>query len=356
MQSEQLIKAGFRICYLVCSTQVIRKRCFSSTTIMSSRPLVYVTRRVPQSGVDILRKTCDISQWNSDDPVPRDELLRNVEGKDALFCLLTDKIDKELLDRAGSKLRAVATMSVGYDHIDVVECSRRNISVGFTPDVLTSATAELTVSLLLATARRLKEGISAVKNGSWGTWKPLWLCGQGLDGATVGIVGLGRIGTAVAKRLQPFGVDKILYNDAIETKNAREVGAHFVSLDELLKNSDFVLCCCALTDENKGLFNEAAFSKMKKNAIFINTSRGGMVNQDALFKALSTGQIAGAGLDVTTPEPLPTNHPLLTLDNCIILPHIASATYKSRYAMSELTARNISAALQGQEMPCQVKL
>lgn len=316
-----------------------------------NRPKVYVTRRVPEIGLQILSPHCEISQWQSDDPVPRHELLKNVSGKDALFCLLTDKIDKEVLEQAGPSLRVIGTMSVGYEHIDLEECKRRNISVGFTPDVLTNATAELTVALLLATSRRLKEGIQAVADGSWGTWKPLWLCGSGLDGSTVGIVGLGRIGLAVAKRLSPFGVSKFLYYGRTEKETAKDIGAEFVSFDSLLEKSDFVLGCCSLTEDNKELFNKTAFQKMKKTAVFINTSRGGLVNQTDLYAALSTGQIAAAGLDVTSPEPLPTDNPLLTLQNCVILPHIGSATEKARSAMSEVTARNILSCLRGQDMP-----
>lgn len=194
-----------------------------------------------------------------------------------------------------------------------------------------------------------------MKDGKWGTWNPLWLCGFGLDGSTVGILGLGRIGLSVAKCLKPFGVKKIVYSDQCEMDAAKEVSAEFVSFDSLLEQSDFVLGCCALTKENVGMMNKAAFKKMKKNAVFVNTSRGGLVNQDDLYEALVNGEIGAAGLDVTVPEPLPTNHPLLTLDNCVILPHIGSATNKSRSAMSVLCAQNIIEALNGREMPARVK-
>ncbi|KAL4216935.1 hypothetical protein ACF0H5_023394 [Mactra antiquata] len=325
------------------------------STTTANLPKVFVTRRVPEDGINFLRNKCVLTQWDSDDAIPREELKKRVKDIDGLFCLLTEKIDAEILDCAGPSLRAVSTMSVGYDHVDFAECQKRNIPVGFTPDVLTSATAELTVALLLSVSRRIKEGINAVKDGSWGTWKPLWLCGQGLDGATVGIIGLGRIGFAVAKRLMPFGVGKMLYAEYEEKDYASQLPAEYVDLDKLLKESDFVLGCCALTKENTGLMNSAAFKKMKNSAIFINTSRGGLVNQDDLYQALKSGEILGAGLDVTSPEPLPTDHPLLTLDNCVVLPHIASATMKSRNAMSELCARNIIEALNGNIMPAQVK-
>ncbi|XP_053386391.1 glyoxylate reductase/hydroxypyruvate reductase-like [Mercenaria mercenaria] len=338
--------------YFKSSVLIFTTRNMSSATKL---PKVFVTRKVPEDGIKYLRNKAEVTQWNSDDAIPRGELKERVRGVDGLFCLLTDKIDAEILDCAGPSLKAVSTMSVGYDHVDVGECNKRGIPVGFTPNVLTSATAELTVTLLLTVSRRIKEGIEAVKDGSWGTWKPLWLCGQGLDGATVGVIGLGRIGFAVAQRLKPFGVAKILYADAEEKEYANQLPAEYANLDQLLEESDFVLGCCALTEENVGLMNSSAFKKMKKTAIFINTSRGGLANQDDLYQALKSGEILGAGLDVTTPEPLPTDHPLLSLDNCVILPHIASATLKSRNAMSELCARNIIEALNGNSMPAEVK-
>ncbi|KAK7097407.1 hypothetical protein V1264_004393 [Littorina saxatilis] len=323
---------------------------------MSTKPKVFITRRVPESGPTLLKTQCEVAQWNKDDPIPRNELLSSVKGVDALFCLLTEKIDGELLDAAGTSLKVVGTMSVGYDHVDLQACAERGVKVGFTPNVLTNAVAELTVALLLATSRRLKEAIRAVENGLWGTWKPMWLCGPGLEGSTVGIVGFGRIGMAVARCLKPFAVNCMLYTDFAERPaEAKEIGAEFRSLDEVLAASDFVLACVALTPDTKEMFNKDLFKKMKKTSVFINTSRGGVVQQDDLYQALVSGEIGAAGLDVTTPEPLPTDSPLLTLDNCVALPHIASATHNSRGAMSELTARNILSALNSQPMPSEIK-
>lgn len=320
-----------------------------------TRPRVFITRNVPESGPALLKAHCDVTQWESDDPIPRGQLLKSVQGVNALFCLLTDKIDRELLDAAGPGLRVVGTMSVGYDHIDLNACSERDIKVGFTPNVLTNAVAELTLALLLATSRRLKEGMRAVEDGSWGTWKPMWLCGPGLEGSTVGIVGMGRIGQAVARCLIPFAVKRIVYNaNIMECRVAKEIGAEFQSLDDLLAHSDFIIVCVALTPQTKEMFNRDLFQKMKKTAVFINSSRGGVVQQDDLYQALVNRDIAAAGLDVTTPEPLPTDSPLLKLDNCVVLPHIGSATHMSRSAMSELTAKNILAALKGQPMPDEI--
>uniref|UniRef100_A0A8C3FPH6 Glyoxylate reductase/hydroxypyruvate reductase n=1 Tax=Chrysemys picta bellii TaxID=8478 RepID=A0A8C3FPH6_CHRPI len=222
--------------------------------------------------------SCNIEQWDSDEPVPRSELLEKVAGIRGLYCLLTEKIDAEVLDAAGPSLQVVSTMSVGYDHVSLEELK---------------------------------------KSGGWGTWKPLWMCGYGLTDSTVGILGLGRIGAAVMARLKPFGVKRFLYADTGPRPDmATKIPAEFVPLEELARHSDFVVVCCALTPETQGICASSLFSLMKDTAIFINTSRGGVVNQEDLYQALVNGQIAAAGLDVTEPEPLPIDHPLLKLKNC----------------------------------------
>ncbi|KAG1956674.1 glyoxylate reductase/hydroxypyruvate reductase b [Pimephales promelas] len=326
---------------------------------MSMLPKVYVTRKVPPAGLEILRKSGQVQfeMWDSDDPVPRVELLKKVKGCDGILCVLTEKIDAHLLDAAGPNLKVLSTMSVGFDHLSLDELKKRGIRVGYTPEVLTDAVAELTVALLLTTSRRLIEATHEAKTGGWGTWRTLWLCGHELANSTVGILGLGRIGVAIAERLKPFKVKKFIYSDVEPRPElANIIEAEYVSLDELAKESDFLAICCALTPETHGICNWNLFSKMKKNAIFINTSRGGVVNQEDLYEALSTGRIAGAGLDVTTPEPLPTHHPLFTLKNCVILPHIASASYTTRNSMSALAANNLLAGLRGERMPKELKL
>ena len=193
-----------------------------------------------------------------------------------------------------------------------------------------------------------------MENGEWGTWKPMWLCGQGLDGATVGVVGLGRIGYTVAQCLNPFGVARFLYTGYRRPDAEEELKAEFADLDKLYSESDFVIACCALTPETAGMFNADAFKKMKKTAVFVNSSRGGVVNQDDLFVALESGEIGAAGLDVTIPEPLPTDSPLLGLNNCVVLPHIGSATHDTREAMAVLAAQNLIAGLKGDKMPSQI--
>ncbi|CAK6972247.1 glyoxylate reductase/hydroxypyruvate reductase b [Scomber scombrus] len=327
---------------------------------MSTLQRVYVTRQIPPEGLKILHESGQVQYelWDSDDvPVPRKELLQKVKGVDALVCVLTEKIDAELLDAAGPNLKVLSTMSVGFDHLNLEELKKRGIRVGYTPDVLTDSVAELTVALLLTTSRRLIEATHEAKTGGWGTWRTLWLCGHELANSTVGILGLGRIGVAIAERLAPFKVKKFIYTDMAPRPDlASIINAEFVSMDELAKQSDFLAVCCALTPETKEICNKDLFSKMKNTSIFINTSRGGVVNQEDLYEALSTGQIAGAGLDVTVPEPLPTSHPLFTLKNCVILPHIASASYSTRNAMSALAANNLLLGLQGKPMIKELKL
>ncbi|XP_078062188.1 glyoxylate reductase/hydroxypyruvate reductase-like isoform X1 [Mustelus asterias] len=320
---------------------------------------VFVTRRIPKEGLKVLSESgiCNIQQWDSDEPVPKEELLKGIAGAHGLFCMLTDKIDDEVLQAAGTNLKVISTLSVGFDHLSLEGIKKRGIRVGYTPDVLTDATAELTVALLLATSRRLIEATAEVRNGGWTSWKPLWMCGYGLAGSTVGIVGLGRIGLAIANRLKPFGVKKLFYTGRQPRPDAAaQIQGEYVSLNTLAEESDFVIISCSFSPQTKGMCNSDLFSKMKKTAIFINTSRGAVVNQDDLYHALSTGQIAAAGLDVTVPEPLPTDHPLLSLKNCVILPHIGSATYATRNTMSVLTANNLLAGLKGELMPSELKL
>ncbi|XP_054719889.1 glyoxylate reductase/hydroxypyruvate reductase-like [Uloborus diversus] len=317
------------------------------------RPKVFVTRPdVPQEGIELLKKKCDVEIYNEEKPITRDALLKGVKGKDGIFCLLTDPIDKEVLDVAGPQLKVIATMSVGFDHIDIEECKKRQIAVSNTPHVSTDSVAEFTVLLMLAVGRRLFDSAAAIRQGEWiHSWSPLWLCGQGLKDATVGIVGMGRIGQAVLKRLLPFGVGKTLYYDVFHPiQPAEEMGAIYSSFEDLLKESDYVVAMCNLSEETRGVFNKKAFSLMKKSAVFINTSRGGVVNQDDLYDALKSGEIRAAGLDVMVPEPLPKDHKLTTLPNIALLPHVASAEVSVRVLMSEMAANNILNALEGKDL------
>ncbi|RUS19161.1 glyoxylate reductase [Endogone sp. FLAS-F59071] len=325
-----------------------------STARMSTQRVV-VTRILPPLSQAALEKLPNIEliQWEEDRVIPREILLSNIKGADGLLCMLSEKIDKELLETAGPKLKVVSTMSVGFDHVDTAELKQHNIKLGYTPDVLTDATADTTVLLTLAVARRLKESIRAVENGEWGEWRPNWLCGTQFTSKTLGVVGLGRIGEAVAHRLRAFGISRVLYSGrSTKTEAATRLGgAIHVSFYDLLAESDFVIVSCALTAETRGMFNYEAFKRMKRNAIFVNTARGGQVIQDDLIRALQENFIAGAGLDVTTPEPLPTDSPLLSFKNCIVVPHIGSATTETREEMARIAIVNLCAGLKGESLP-----
>jgi lactate dehydrogenase-like 2-hydroxyacid dehydrogenase len=288
--------------------------------------------------------------WQGDLPPPRDILLQKVMGMAGLYCLITDRIDGELLDAAGPKLKVVSQMAVGVDNIDVNACTRRKIPVGNTPGVLTEATADLTLALLLATARQLVRGAEAVKAGRWQTWKPMDFTGPDVHGSTVGIIGLGRIGMAVARRLAGFQV-RLLYHSRGPKPEAAELRATYVDLDTLLRESDFVLLHCPLSPQTRHLMNAERLRKMKSTATLINASRGEVVDQEALLHALKQGIIAYAGLDVTSPEPLPADHPLLTLPNATVLPHIGSASAPTRERMATMAAENLLAGVRGQRLP-----
>ncbi|KAG5891373.1 hypothetical protein JTB14_020105 [Gonioctena quinquepunctata] len=320
-----------------------------------AKPSVYVTRLVNKEAMDLLNQHCDVTTWTGSGPVPREELLNNIENKNALFCMLPDRIDSTVLAKAGNNLKVIATMSAGFDHLDIEEIRKRDIRIGFTPDTLTEATAELAVALLLATSRRLLEANEEARTGGWQAWSPFWMCGPGIRGSTVGIVGFGRIGQEIARKLKSFNPKKIIYyNRSERADDARKISAERVSFEELLAESDFISLSVALTPETKNMFDEKAFCKMKSTAVFVNTGRGGLVDQDALVKALENKTIWAAGLDVMTPEPLPLDHPLLKLKNCVILPHIGSATVETRNEMGVLTAKNIIAALKGEKMPSEM--
>ncbi|XP_076456304.1 glyoxylate reductase/hydroxypyruvate reductase-like [Babylonia areolata] len=323
---------------------------------MAGRPFVYVSRGIPQEVLQRLAAECEVQSFPEQRFITREELKQNARGAHALIVHPPDRVDAEVLDAVGPQLRVVGTMSVGLDHVDVAECRRRGVEVGYTPGVLTTATAELTIGLLMATARRMKEAMRAVHNGIWGTrWDDaLWMTGAEVSGSVVGIVGLGRIGLAVAKRLRAFEPAKILYCGHSPKPTAQEVGAEYVSFEELLKSSDMVIATCSVSPQNRHLFNHQAFSVMKPSAIFINVTRGALVDQEALLEALRSGQLGAAGLDVSTPEPLPPDHPLLQLPTLTLLPHLGSASRRTRCTMATLTVTNVLAGLQGRPLPSPV--
>lgn len=315
-----------------------------------NQPHVYVTRRIPDIGLEMIRETCDMTLWEGDGPPPYEVLVENVREADGLLSLVTDRVDEALM-AAAPRLRVISQYAVGYDNVDVAAATRRGIVVGHTPGVLTNATADMAFALLMAAARRLVEGVDYIRAGRWRTWGPLMLLGRDVHGATLGIVGLGRIGKAVARRARGFNM-RILYYDCYRDEAAEdEFGPSCAGLDTLLVESDFVTLHVPLTPETHHLIGAAQFRQMKPTAVLINTSRGPVVDQDALVEALRAGEIACAALDVTSPEPLPSDHPLLSLPNAIVTPHIASASVTARTQMAILAARNLLAGLRGEVPP-----
>lgn len=315
---------------------------------MASKPLVAVTRPIPEAGMRILRDACEIRQWEDELPPPPDALDELLKGVDGVLSLVTDRIDGDVLDRHPS-VKVISNFAVGYDNVDVDAATARGVAVCNTPGVLTDATAELAFSLLLATARRIPEAVEYVKDGKWKTWGPLLLLGANVTGATIGIVGFGRIGQAVAKMASGFGMTILAHDRSPETKDTHGLDVRFIDMDTLLAEADFVTLHVAYSTGTHHLIDADALRKMKPTAILINSARGPVVDSDALVAALENGEILAAGLDVTDPEPLPADHPLVAMPNCVVLPHIGSATVQSRDAMATLAARNLVAALQGRE-------
>jgi glyoxylate reductase len=309
---------------------------------MAAMARVLVTRELPGEALDRLRAAHDVDLWEEPGAPPRQALLERVALADGLLALLTDRVDAELMDAAPS-LRAIANLAVGVDNIDVAAATERGLPVGNTPDVLTDSTADLAMGLMLAIARRVPEGERAVRDGSWGAWSPTWMLGRDVHGATLGIVGMGRIGSAVARRAEGFGMTVVW--------SSRSGG---LTLDELLERSDFVSLHTPLTPDTRGLIGEAQLRRMQPHAYLVNTSRGPVVDQVALATALREGWIAGAALDVTDPEPLPPDDPLLAAPNLLVIPHLGSATQATRARMADLAVDNLLASLAGEPMPHQV--
>jgi glyoxylate reductase len=302
----------------------------------------FVTRRLPGSALERLSAVHDVRIWPSSLPPTAEELRAGVADVEGLLSMLTDRIDDDLLAHA-PKLKAIANYAVGYDNVDLAATSRRGIPVGNTPDVLTGATADLALALLLCAARRLPEAMESVRRGEWGTWEPERFLGFEVHDATLGIIGMGRIGSAVAKRARSFDMNVI-------HASARDRDA----VARLLSESDFVSLHCPLTPETYHLIDGAALAQMKPTAFLVNTARGPIVDQIALRHALGDGTIAGAALDVTDPEPLPADDPLLSAPNLIVVPHIGSATHTTRERMADLAVDNLLAALDGRPMPHQI--
>ncbi len=317
----------------------------------TDRPRILVCRPVPGEALDRLRTIAEVEVWPGPRPAPRPELLRLVAGRSGLL-VVGDRVDEELLDAAGPGLRGIAQFGVGYDNVDVAACTRRGIPAGNTPDVLSGTTAEIAWALMLAAARRITEAERYLRAGRWATGGFGDLMGVDVGGATLGIVGMGRIGQEVARRALGFRMT-VLYHQRrrLDPALERELNATFVPFPDLLARSDFVTIHAPATPETRRLMDAQAFAQTKPGAILVNTSRGTLVDQEALLAALDAGRIRAAALDVTDPEPLPADHPLVGRDDVIVIPHIGSATHATRARMTELCVRNLEAALRGERMP-----
>ncbi len=319
------------------------------------RPRVFVARIIPEDGLRPVAEACDARVWEGDMPAPREELLQAIEGCVGVLTMLTDRVDDEFLDRAGPQLKVVSNFAVGFDNIDVAACTRRGVAVGNTPGVLTETTADLAFALLMAAARRIPEGDRYVRSNQWRTWGPMLLLGADVHGATLGIVGFGRIGQAVARRAHGFGMNVVYHSLTQRSSEVEELfDARYLPLDDLLAQSDFVSLHVNLTAETRHLMNAQRLGWMKPSAVLVNTSRGPVVDPTALFEALRDGVIFAAALDVTDPEPIPFDDPLLTLDNCLVVPHIASASRATRGKMAAMAGANLLAGVRGEWLPTPV--
>lgn len=317
-----------------------------------NKPKVFVTRAIPEGGLDLIREACQAEIWTDELPPSRTVLLEKVRGVDGLLSLLTDAVDAELMDAAGPDLKVISNYAVGYDNVVVEEATARRIPVGNTPGVLTETTADMAFALLMAAARRVVEGAEYVHAGKWHTWGPRLLLGHDVHHATLGIIGMGRIGQAVARRAQGFDMRVIYFDPYCDASKAPYVDIGLrCELDQLLAEADFVSLHVPLAEDTLHMIDAERFARMKPTAVLINTSRGPVVDPDALYEALETGQIAYAALDVTEPEPLPAGHKLLSLANCLVVPHIASASFATRTRMAVMAADNLLAGLRGERLP-----
>lgn len=315
------------------------------------RPNVYVTRKVPEQALEILRSVSSVRVWDREDvPPPREVILRELAQAEGVFSLLTDRIDAEVMT-AAPRLKVISNFAVGFDNVDIPAATKRGIVVTHTPDVLTETVADFTLCLMLAAARRLVEADRYTRDGKWKTWEPLLLAGQDIHHATLGLIGLGRIGAAVARRAQGFGM-RVLYYDVVRREDLeRSLSITYQSLDDVLRDSDVISVHVPLSEQTRHLISRAQFALMKNTAVFVNTSRGPVVDQRALAEALASRRIFAAGIDVFEQEPVPPDDPLLKLDNVIVVPHIASASIPTRIRMATLAAENLVAVLQGKRPP-----
>lgn len=311
------------------------------------KPYIYITRKLPEETIMDLTELFEVKMWDHEDiPAPREVILKEAQKASALITMLSDKIDEEVLS-AGEGLKVVSNLAVGFDNIDLEAATKHGIIVTNTPDVLTETTADLTFALLMSAARRIAEAAEYIKAGKWGGWSPYLLAGHDVYGKTIGIVGMGKIGEAVARRAKGFGMEILYHNRSRKQDAEKELGAVYSSFEDLVVKADFVVSLAPLTQETRNLFTADVFAKMKKSAIFINAGRGPVVDEQALYEALKNGEIAAAGLDVFEKEPISADHPLLELPNVTAIPHIGSASTETRTTMIKLCCTNVKAVLTG---------
>ncbi len=322
------------------------------TTSAMNKPTVLITRSFFPGILQKLSEKCSLLVWEDESPPPYDWIKQHIPEADALICMLTDKIDAELISLgATNRLKVISQIAVGVDNIAVSAATTHKIPVGHTPGVLTETTADFAWSLMMAAARRVVESAVEVSHNIWRPWGPEVLCGADVYGKTLGLIGFGRIGKAMARRAAGFEM-QVLYNEPrFKPENAAITNARYVCLEELLHESDFVSLHAYLSESSRGMIGKAQLGLMKPSAILINTGRGAMIDHDALFDAIKRNTIAAAALDVFDPEPIPQNHPLLGLPNVIITPHIASASTATRHQMAVMTIDNILAGLEGRPIP-----
>lgn len=307
------------------------------------KPIVYITQKLPEEAIAGLREQYEIRMWEDEwEAAPREEIMKHIGDISALWTMLSVNVDREMIE-AAPNLKIISNLAVGFNNIDLDAARERGITVTNTPEVLTETTADLAFALMLATARRLVEAERTVRNGEWKSWTPLGLTGQDVYGAKLGIIGMGRIGEAVCRRAKGFDMDVMYHN---RTRRSLE-DARYAELDELLKESDFVLMLTPLTEETRGMVGKRELGLMKQSACLINVGRGGTVDEAALYEALKNREIWAAGLDVFETEPLPLDNPLLTLPNFTALPHIGSAGEKTRHEMMAMNAEAIASCLSG---------
>lgn len=308
---------------------------------------IYITRRLPEEIVQPLRETYIVRMWHEEEiEVPEEVLKQEVKQADALWTMISDQITREIMESARN-LKVISNMAVGFNNIDVEAAKELGITVTNTPDVLTETTADLAFALLLATARRITEAERELRDGKWKSWAPMQLTGMDVYGATLGIIGMGRIGEAAARRAQGFNMNVCYYNRSRKLEAEEKFGFHYAKLDHLLAQSDYVLIFAPLTEETRNMITKRELGLMKETAILLNVARGGIVNEQDLYEALKNGDIWGAGLDVFETEPVPLDNPMLTLPNVTALPHIGSASIQTRFAMMKLNQQAIIDVLAG---------